>query len=98
MNINQIDSNSKTDRDIDAEEALKIAKFLQQEITDNLQQLSLEGLRAISEFSAYLVYKENLEATEEIENIPDIKQKLQEAEAEVTEEKLIDWNELKDEL
>lgn len=88
MNTNQIDSNSKTDRDIDADEALKISKFIQQEIIDNLQQLSLEGLRAISEFSAYLVYKENLEATEEIENIPDIKQKLQEAEAEVTEGKL----------
>lgn len=98
MNINQIDSNPKTDRDLDADEALKISKFLQQEIIDNLQQLSLEGLRAISEFSAYLVYKENLEATEEIENIPDIKQKLQEAEAEFTGGKLIDWTELKNEL
>ena len=98
MNAERIEFIPIANLDIDPDEALKISKLLQQEITKNIQQLSLEGLKAISDFSAYLVYKEELEATEEIENIPNIKQKLQEAETEVLEGKLVDWNELENEL
>ena len=98
MNISQIKRNITQYQDIDAEKALEISQLLQQEIQENLQQLSLEGLKAILDFSAYLVYKENQEATQEIEDIPNIKQNLQEAETDVMEGNLIDWNELKDEL
>ena len=62
MNTNQIKDISTTDIDIEPDEVLKISKLFQQEIVDNLQQLSLESLKAISNFSAYLVYKEELEA------------------------------------
>lgn len=98
MNTSQTQHNITKYQDIDADKALEISQLLQQEIQNNLQQLSLDSLKAISDFSAYLVYKENQEATQEIENIPNIKQKLQEAEADVIEGNLVNWDDLKDDL
>lgn len=59
---------------------------------------ALDSLKTIYDLSAYLADKENQEATHEIEKIPNIGQKLQEAELDVIEGNLVDWNDLKNGL
>ncbi len=98
MNTSQTQKKHKNNQYIDLDKALEISNLLQQKIKDNLQQLSLDSLKTIYDFSAYLAYKENQEATQEIEKIPNIEQKLQEAELDLIEGNLVDWNDLKDEL
>ena len=45
------------------EKATKIAQLLQAKIIKNIKQLSLEGLKKITEFSAYLVDEEEKDTT-----------------------------------
>lgn len=72
------------------------------EIRDRIQsyldQLSTERLPVALDFIAYLVERENDEATQELLSIPGFKADLADAEQEAASDNLVDWRSLRDDL
>jgi uncharacterized protein YicC (UPF0701 family) len=91
MPITDLQVNLSTSEDFLDSETLAQIDLMQQEIQQHLQTLSLGNLETILEFAAYLSDKESEEATQEIREIPNIIEKLKEAEMDLKLGFLIDW-------
>ena len=91
MNITDVQVNLSTSEDFLDTETLAQIDLTQQKIQQYLQTLSLENLKTILEFAAYLSDKESEQATQEIRKIHNIIEKLKEAEMDLQSGRLIDW-------
>ncbi|WP_232306215.1 hypothetical protein, partial [Microcystis sp. T1-4] len=91
MTITDLQVNLSTSEDFLDSETLAQIDLMQQKIQQYLQTLSLENLKTILEFAAYLSDKESEQATQEIREIPKIIEKLKAAEMDLQSGHLIDW-------
>lgn len=91
MTITDVQVNLSTSEDFLDSETLAQIDLMQQKIQQYLQTLSLENLKIILEFAAYLSDKESEQATQEIRGIPNVIEKLKEAEMDLQSGCLIDW-------
>ncbi len=96
MTITDVQVNLSTSEDFLDSETLAQIDLMQQKIQQYLQTLSLENLKTILEFAACLSDKESEQATQEIREIPNIIEKLKEAEMDLQSGRLIDWKNLDD--
>jgi uncharacterized protein YicC (UPF0701 family) len=96
MTITDVQVNLSTSEDFLDFETLAQIDLMQQKIQQYLQTLSLENFKTILEFAAYLSDKESEQATQEIREIPNIIEKLKEAEMDLQSGRLIDWKNLDD--
>ena len=71
---------------------------LQLQIQSYVEQLSPERLTVALDFLAYLVEREANEATEELLAIPGLREELQEAEASIDSDELVDWRDIRHDL
>lgn len=70
----------RTDED---KEAKARSQALQEQISDRLNQLSLNGLQTVLDFAAFLLDKESEEATQELLGIPGFTERFAQAQEEI---------------
>lgn len=91
MTLIDVQGNLSTGEDFLDSETLAQVELMQQKIQQYVQTLSVDSLKAVLEFTDYLSDKESEEATQEIRAIPNIMEKLKEAEMDLQSDRLIDW-------
>jgi hypothetical protein len=100
MNTNEIsDRANQLDQD-DAEEEALLATYaqLREEINGYVYQLSVERLRTVIDFMAYLADQESQEATDELLAIPGFAEAFEKAKKNATEGKLLDWKKVRSDV
>ncbi|BAU14743.1 hypothetical protein LEP3755_52940 [Leptolyngbya sp. NIES-3755] len=87
----------KTDENQIDEEAIarSQAEALQAQISDRLDQLSLNGLQTVLDFAAFLLDKESEEATQELLEIPGFAERFAQAQEEIAKGQTKTLNQLK---
>ena len=70
----------------------------QEQIYRYVEQLSQERLAVVLDFLAYLVERDNSDATEELLAIPGFAAELDRAEQEADTEELVDWRALRSDV
>lgn len=91
MTLTDVEVNPSTPEDFLDSETLVQVDLMRQKIQQYIQTLSVENLKMILEFAAYLSDKESEKATQEIRAIPNIIEHLKEAEMDLQSGCLIDW-------
>ncbi len=71
--------------------ALSQAIEIQEQINQYLKQLSLERLQVVADFAAYLADKESEEATQELEKIPGLLEKIKKNREATPKTHLVNW-------
>ena len=71
---------------------------IQRQIQSYVEQLSPERLTGALDFLTYLVERDANEATEELLVIPGLREELEEAEASLDSDELVDWRDIHHEL
>ncbi|GAA6615543.1 hypothetical protein [Scytonema sp. NUACC26] len=78
--------------------ALAQAIELQEHINQYLKQLSLERLQVVADFAAYLVEKESEEATQELEEIPGLLEKIKKNREGTPKTHLVNWRSIRSDV
>jgi len=78
--------------------ALAQAIEIQDKINQHLKQLSLERLQVVADFVAYLADKESEEATQELEKIPGLLEKIKKNRETTSKASLVNWKAIRSDV
>ncbi|MUG99378.1 hypothetical protein F7734_46665 [Scytonema sp. UIC 10036] len=78
--------------------ALSQAIEIQEQINQYLKQLSLERLQVVADFAAYLADKESEEATQELEKIPGLLERLKKNREVTPKTHLVNWRTIRSDV
>lgn len=74
------------------------AMEIQDKINQHLKQLSLERLQVVADFVAYLADKESEEATQELEKIPGLLEKIKKNRETTSKTNLVNWKAIRSDV
>lgn len=92
--INTIEESGENTEAIAQNQAIQI----QDKINQHLKQLSLERLQVVADFVAYLADKESEEATQELEKIPGLLEKIKKNRETISKTSLVNWKAIRSDV